>query len=247
MKKNTNGWEPGKKFPHCWGTAQPFIQHAFQKTVALLSGLPRVLITRAAYQKMLAIVDIADKEVGWLGTTRKVGSDFLIEEIFLFKQEVSSVTTEISPEGLAEVAQELLTTRPDGMEVCNNLRFWGHSHVRMGTSPSGQDESQMATFRESGHPWFIRGIFNKEGRAEFTIFLYDAGVKVVDAEWAISEPVDDSVRAEIEAEFSAKVSEKNFFVHTPLTPGFSGVPMLERAWEERQKIGGDDGERKGLW
>jgi hypothetical protein len=120
---------------------------------------------------------------------------------------VAATTCEILADGLAEFATELLS-RPDGMEIVNRLCFWGHSHVNMGTSPSGQDESQMETFKESGHPFFIRGILNKAGRMEFTIFLYESGVKIVDPEWAIYEPVDASIRAGIEAEFKAKVSER---------------------------------------
>lgn len=209
-----------KRLPHRWGDALPFVRHAFTKTVELLGGLPKVLVTRQAYDRMLAIVDIADKEVGWLGTVTRLGNDFLIEEIFLFRQEVSAVTTEISPDGLAEVATEILESRPtDGVEVLNNLRLWGHSHVRMGTSPSGQDNAQMAEFRSAGHPWFIRGILNKEGRMEFTIYLYDAGVKVVDAEWSLYEPVDDAVRGEIEKQFREKVTELR-----PTVPvGFGGA------------------------
>jgi len=199
--------------------ANAFCQHAFGMKIEMLTNLPRVLISRLAYNKMWHFVDLADGEVGWLGTVTKVENDFLIEEIFLFKQEVAATTTEISADGLAEVAQELIESRPDGVEVCNNLRFWGHSHVNMGTSPSAQDETQMETFRESDHPYFIRGILNKNGRMEFTIYLYESGVKIVDPEWAIYEPVDKSVRAEIEAEFKAKVSEK---VYVPVYAGFQG-------------------------
>lgn len=191
----------------------------------MMGGLPKVLVAREAYQRMLAIVDIADKEVGWLGTATQQGRNFLIEEIFLFRQEVSAVTTEISPEGLAEVAQEILTTRPeDGVEVLNNLRFWGHSHVRMGTSPSGQDEAQMAEFAGSGHPWFIRGILNKLGRMEFSLFLYQSGVKILDAEWEIVEPSDEGIRADIEAQFREKVAE---FPQTPLGLGGFGHSYLK--------------------
>jgi hypothetical protein len=210
-------------------SASAFCQHAFGNKVETLAVLPRVLVSRAAYNRMWHIVDIADKEVGWLGTVQKIKQDFLIEEVFLFKQEVASTTCEISAEGLAEVAMELMSSRPDGMDVCNRLCFWGHSHVNMGTSPSGQDESQMQTFRESGHSFFIRGIFNKNGRMEFTIFLYESGVKIVDTEWTIYEPVDDSLRAEIEAEFKAKVSEKIYPVAP--TPGSFGG-MFQHNYEE---------------
>ena len=191
--------------------AETFCQHSFAKKIELISCLPRILISRSAYNKMWHLVDIADKEVSWLGTCRRIEQDFLIEEVFLFKQEVAATTCEISADGLAEVANELLTSRPDGIEICNRLCFWGHSHVNMGTSPSGQDESQMENFSESGHPFFIRGILNKQGRMEFTIFLYASGIKIVDPEWKIYEPVDDSIRAEIEAEFTAKVTETKYY------------------------------------
>jgi hypothetical protein len=211
--------------------AEAFCQHAFRKGVEMLTTVPRVLVSRAAYNRMWHYVDLADGEVGWLGTITRQGNDFLVEEVFLFKQEVSSTTTEISTEGLAEVAQELIITRPDGVEILNRLCFWGHSHVNMGTSPSGQDESQMQTFRESGHPFFVRGILNKQGRMEFTIFLYDSGVKIVDAEWAIYEPVDSSLRSEIAQEMATKVTEKKFY-----SPGLGldGSFSYPRSFDDEQ-------------
>ncbi len=191
-----------KQFP-----ATPFAVRQCISTVEFLAGAPRVLLTRRAYDTMFHIVDLADKEIGWLGTVTRRGSDFVIDEIFLFKQKVSDVETEISAEGIAEVGQEILMTRPDGMEVCNSLQFWGHSHVRMDTRPSGPDEMQMEMFRDSGHPWFIRGIFNKNGKAQFAIFFYDIGVKIEDVTWSIIEDVDDSMRASLQAEIAAKVTD----------------------------------------
>lgn len=185
-------------------------QHAFEKKIELLADMPRVYVSRAAYNRMRYIVELADKEIGWLGSCKRIGNDFLLEEVFLFKQEVAATTCEITPEGLAEFATEILSLRKDGMEVVNSLQFWGHSHVNMGTSPSWQDESQMDVFRESGHPWFIRGILNKLGRMEFTIFLYESGVKIVDPEWSIWEPEEESLRTEIIAEIKAKVFEKTY-------------------------------------
>lgn len=207
-------------------TADPFVPHGFERKVELLGALPRVLVTRAAYSRMWHYVDIADKEVGWLGTAERLPTgDFLIGEVFLLKQEVHATTTEISAEGVAEFAQELIETRKDGVEVANSIRFWGHSHVRMGTSPSGQDESQMQLFKENDCPWFIRGILNKNGRMEFTIFMWDVGIKIVDAQWALYEPVSTKERSEVEAEFKAKVSEKTF-------PNFSGG--FGRFWEKEE-------------
>ena len=190
--------------------ARAFFQHAFASRVELVKDMPRVLISRAAYNAMWHYVDIASQEIGWLGTCCRQGNDFLIEEVFLFKQEVSHVSTEITADGLAEMAQELISSRPDGVEVCNSLRFWGHSHVNMGTSPSGQDDSQMDVFQESRHSFFVRAILNKQGRMEFTIYLYESGVKIVDAEWQIHEPADQNLREGIEAEFKAKISQARY-------------------------------------
>ncbi|MDP1690150.1 MAG: hypothetical protein Q8L52_03045 [bacterium] len=192
--------------------AQPFVQHSFEKKIEFVGGgIPMVLITREAYSRMWHYVDIAPKEVGWLGTVRVTPyGNYLIEEVFLPEQEVSFTETELSGEGQAQLAQDLIDTRPDGVEVANRLRFWGHSHVKMGTSPSPEDNKQMTKFRENGCPWFIRGILNKLGRMEFTIFLWGAGVKIVDAPWAICENIDQSMRAGIETEFKKKVSEKTY-------------------------------------
>ena len=45
---------------------------------------------------------------------------------------------------------------------------------------------------------------------EFTIYLYESGVKIVDAEWAIHEPADQNLREGIEAEFKATLSQARY-------------------------------------
>lgn len=219
-----------------WQTAVTFVRkamffcrHMFEKKIEF-DETPRVLMTRIALEKMWHYVDIAHTEVSWLGTVVRHGHDFLIEDVFLAKQEVSMASVELTTEGLAEFAEELFASRPnDGMEIVNKLCFWGHSHVNMGTSASGPDDAQMETFRESGHPFFIRGILNKMGRMEFTIYLYDLGVKINDAEWRVCEPVDENLREEIEAEFKEKVTTKTY-TYTPgrYIPGEFASSIVDR-------------------
>jgi hypothetical protein len=195
-------WLKGKE------KAKQFCPHQFKKTIEPIEVAPVIFISRAAYNRMWNYVDLADQEVGWIGTVERRGKVFLIKEIFLLKQEVGSAECEIKEEGLVGFATEILSSREDGIEVINSLQFWGHSHVKMGTNPSSQDDSQMETFRQSGHPWFIRGILNKLGRMEFTIYLYESGIKIVDAEWLIWEADSENLRTEIEAEMKVKVTEK---------------------------------------
>jgi len=188
--------------------AKGFVRHAFKKQVTLRFGLPRILISRAAYNDMYILVDEVSDEVGWIGSVERVGRDFLIKEIFLLEQESHAATCEITAEGISKWAMELMSNRTDGMEVVNAIRFWGHSHVNMGVSPSAQDETQMTVFAESCSDFFIRGILNKSGAMEFTLYLYELGVEIQDAEWEIYEPASDDRRNFWKEEITTKVSRR---------------------------------------
>ncbi|HEY9787018.1 MAG TPA: hypothetical protein V6D17_16620 [Candidatus Obscuribacterales bacterium] len=170
----------------------PLRPHRASPRGELLIESPRVLITPDAYKRMCLYIEIAPKEVGWLGTVSRMDDgDFLIEEVFLVEQEVTSVETELSVEGREKLVLDLLQTGTDeDIERTNKLRFWGHSHVRMGTGPSGTDENTMVTFGREGMPFYIRGIFTKLGRGEFTIYLYDKGYRIIDAPWAVYDPAE---------------------------------------------------------
>lgn len=180
-----------------------FLPHKFAPGVQSLPKvaplrLPKIILSRQAYAKMWTYVAESEEEVGWLGTAiRSDCGDIAIEKVFLFKQTVSPVETEISTEGLAEFADELIANHRDGMEDWSNMRFWGHSHVRMGTNPSSTDENTMVRsthtgqsllcFQDAGYDFAVRGIFNKFGRAQFSIFLYAEGLRIDDAEWTLAD------------------------------------------------------------
>ena len=54
-------------------------------------------------------------------------------------------------------------------------------------------------------PWFIRGIFNKQGDVEFTIYLFELGIRIIGAHWEVEIiPSDDDVAA-VEAELAGKL------------------------------------------
>ncbi len=139
--------------------------------------VPNVIINPDALTKMHLYVDECADEIGWLGTAYKDEKKNIIyiSDVFLFDQEVHSTTTEISPEGLNEFGEKLLL-QPNGMDIWNNLKVWGHSHVNMSTSSSSQDDKQMETFVEGGHDWFIRIIANKSGELNLDLYSYDLGV-----------------------------------------------------------------------
>lgn len=136
---------------------------------------PHVYITKLAYNKMIQYTNNCNDEIGWLGTAIKEDDVYIIEDTFLFKQETHSTTAEITTEGLGEFAMDILQ-REDGMDIWNNMRVWGHSHVNMATSPSSQDDKQMLVFEESDHDFFIRIITNKKGDLRLDVYDYKLGI-----------------------------------------------------------------------
>lgn len=131
---------------------------------------PRILATPLAYHKMRYYIDHSDMEIGWLGYVEKLtNSIYLIEDVFLLKQKVHSTTTEIDPDALASLANDLIHKGDEGIALYNKIRMWGHSHVNMGTFASGQDDKQMEEFATSD--FYIRLIGNKKN--EWNVCLYD--------------------------------------------------------------------------
>jgi hypothetical protein len=168
-------------------------------TKALLSKVPLIIISKEALTKMYHYVQECADEIGWLGTAYKQGREILIADVYLFDQEVHATTTEITPQGLATFAENILQ-REDGVEIWNNLKMWGHSHVNMGVTPSGQDDKQMETFAEGGHDWFIRLIANKKGELKVDLYDYEHGIIFTDLPWEEQETAEElSIHMKIQA------------------------------------------------
>jgi hypothetical protein len=182
-----------------------------QLRVEMIEGvIPVIYVSPIANAKMQHYVDIVNDEVGWMGTVEELDSgDYYIEDVYLFDQEVNGATTEIGEDSLAKFATEMLK-EPDGMEIMNKMRFWGHSHVNMATGPSGQDDSQMEVFSDCGHDFFIRGIFNKKGEVNWSVYHYSRGVIFHHLEWQLYTEESDELRDQIEDEIREKVKKKTY-------------------------------------
>ena len=78
---------------------------------------PKICITEETLLKFKAYVDSCEKEIGWLAFVRKEeDGTYLIYDTILPKQEVTSVTTELTESGLQEVGEEVLQNRFDEFE-----------------------------------------------------------------------------------------------------------------------------------
>ena len=188
-------------------------------TVSLLGAIPRVFETPLAYQKRQLYLKLAPMEVAWFGFVRPLGQDFLIEDIFIFEQFVSAESTKGVAEAMQRMAESFLAEGPAGLKKLEMLRFWGHSHVDFEVEPSPRDESMTAQIvGQKKLPWFIRGIFNKQGAANYTVFLRDRGILIQEAHWGIHLPASAAQTAAAEQEFKDRVQEL--------------APLKTRSWEE---------------
>jgi hypothetical protein len=133
---------------------------------------PRVYYTGKVLAKMRYIVEKSVLEVGWMAILEcPIPHVYLITDVHVPKQEVSSVETDISGEAMADLALELIEKDVD----TSKMYGWFHSHVNMAVNPSAQDEEQVAEFLTSC-PIFIRGIMNKRDDLKIDIYYRDEGV-----------------------------------------------------------------------
>jgi len=120
------------------------------------------------------LVAVNAAEVGWLGLVEQVNdNDYLVYKLYVPKQTVHSAETDIDSDAMANLGIEITEA---GLPA-EDLYYWGHSHVNMQVSPSGQDEVQIEEFLEAGCKRFIRGIYNKQGHSK--VDVYDVSRNVI--------------------------------------------------------------------
>lgn len=190
-----------------------FSNNGTPKQVVKSTEIPRLFITLEANTALDTVINRVDKfsgkEIGWLGEVERVNErDFILSRIFIPKQEVHATTTEITPTGLEELANDLLDR--DMTDVINKLKLWGHSHVNMGVTPSGQDNSQLAEFSKNNEDFFIRMIMNKKGSYKVDLLDMVRDTTYENIEMITLYPDFPELRKELEADILANVSEKSY-------------------------------------
>jgi len=115
--------------------------------------------TPYAWAKLVYMRDKKPLEVGGFGVIN-ADDPSIIEDFVLIKQEVSSVTTDLDGEDIANYLEEMVE-RGITPEQC--ARVWLHTHPGNSPTPSGTDED---TFSEifGASPWAVMGILAKGGQ-----------------------------------------------------------------------------------
>lgn len=159
---------------------------------------PDIQFTVKALKWIKALTEEHSGEVGCLGIVREADGAFIIDEIFYPKHcLVTSTTCEIAPEGEVEIAQYLIDK--DRVDDVAKVRFWGHSHHTMGTTPSGQDDEQALQKMNNNGAYFIRAIFNKNGEMSVSFFDHDRQLKFENVKWSVCENYDNILAQVISA------------------------------------------------
>lgn len=107
----------------------------------------------------------------------------------------------------------------------------------MGVTPSAQDDAQMALFQENGCDWFIRGIFNKNGAARFTVYYYTfQNFAIDDCPWSVDWSNENPRANALKEELKEKV--RTISVTTKHSTGYKGYQVPNTSPRQYSHQGG---------
>lgn len=167
--------------------------------------LTRVFISLEAKQKLDLYIKHTDSEISGLGEVKIFENNFLIKNIYLFKQECTGITTDLSQE---DIAKFLLESVQLGVDP-SGLKLWWHSHVNMETFWSPTDKGTAGKF---GNGWMMSIVGNKKGDYLARFDLYSPIRLTIDnLKLEVFQSVSDELEEEIKKEIEEKVAVKTYF------------------------------------
>ena len=180
---------------------------------------PYIEISNYAMDKIRYIVEQNDMEIGWLGFVDTIDDKsnphhYKIIDVVITKQHRHGTTCELDEDGYDELVHEIVDKFKDDedeeadIKMINKILFWGHSHVNMGTSPSGQDEVQAKKFAKKGK--IIRGIFNKKGEINLSFFDFAKNIAWDDLTLHMESALTAEDKAKLDEDMKSKVALKDY-------------------------------------
>jgi len=196
----------------------------FKKALPENMPKPVVYMSSSTYLKMLQFVLQCDKEIAWHGTVDRKDNNFFIKDVFLYPQRITSATVQTDDTKYTQWAEKL----PD--EVFNKMRFQGHSHVNMGTTPSGVDLTNWNEFLQNllDNDFYIFAIMNKS--QDLNIYIYDLANNL------IYERADITVKVlfdkDTEMSYIKEEMDKYIEKPTPPTPYYKNMYSTPSIWDQ---------------
>lgn len=228
---------------------------SFIKTITCPNEKANLYFDPVAWRKMQTLIKEFDKEVGWHGVACRgedeTKNEYYINDILVYPQKVTGATVNTDQEKY----EMWLMQHED--EVFNNIRMQGHSHVNMGVTPSGVDETHQAKILEQleNDMFYIFLIWNKKG--DKTVRIYDlkknilfettdVTVEVLDDGFGIDEFLTDAKKMVKDKPISnnfSKTEDKKEAKPDSKTLGFNGSKNGIK--EKSESLYGKNGKRKG--
>lgn len=126
----------------------------------------KLLITSYAWEKILAYTDLCPAEISGLGKVKVIGDDFVVVDVAIFEQTVSSAHSTIETKALAKFQHEQVKKG----ESMKEWVLWWHSHADMSVFFSGTDTGTIDG--STDFPYLVSLVVNKkhEKEARFDLF-----------------------------------------------------------------------------
>lgn len=164
-----------------------------------LPAPPVIKISWKAMRRLQYYISQIEQEISGLGKVELKDNYYLITEVFLFEQEVTSTTTDLSEEGIATFLEEMMEKGEDTTKI----RCWWHSHADMDTFWSGIDES---TIDRLGNDYLVSIVINKKGKARCRLDQFSPFRIVLDnLPLMIKFPDNSKLKKECKEEIEEKV------------------------------------------
>jgi len=159
-----------------------------------------------AYSKTVALVTNFSDEVAWHGiATRKSKDEFIIEDVFVYPQEVTGSTVNTDQERYTQWLYEF------DDDSFNKIRMQGHSHVNMGVSPSGVDSEHREQILEQldNDMFYIFMVWNKSLKTHTLIYDMENNILYDDKDVCVKIIGDDSLDSFL-TDAKKKVQKKSY-------------------------------------
>lgn len=146
---------------------------SFTKSLTEGNSKANLYFTEIAWLKMQTLIREFSKEIAWHGVAYRgedpEKNDYLVTDIMVYPQTVTGASVDMDE---TEYANWLMENVEDDRFF--NIHFQAHSHVNMGTSPSGVDLNHQQDILDMLDPdegFYIFAIWNK--RDERTVRIFD--------------------------------------------------------------------------
>jgi len=88
-----------------------------------------VVLTKNAFEQLFGWAYSTSREISCLGSVKRDGNRFIIEQFYLLKQSGSSVSTELDQMSMAELMERLIAEGK--REETGRIKCWAHTHPNM--------------------------------------------------------------------------------------------------------------------